>query len=492
MNGIYTHLALKELKNLIINRFIQRISVRERLIQIEFDEDSMFISLYPEALGFYINQRIKNFDKLTFYDDYLSGARIVDIEQDGYKPVFNLVVEKVEYNQKKKIRLCISLYKEAPNLSIITDGFRRSLFSKYIEKGQKKSILEIGPDALKDKDLLIREYEGIDKFLAQELNKENLEILKNILKSDICKPRIVSIIPLRISLFSEDFLFKYNSWNSTFKDGIRMFLEEREKIAIEHRRKKQVSKIEKEIEELNRRLEKKESLETYRIAGELILMNIAKIKKGMESIRLFNPYDNKDIEIKLDPKKTPKENAEDYFKEYKKLKRGIPKILERIKKLQKEIEILKQGGEIEKEKKSTKVQSEKSGEKKSLPFREFTLESGSKVYVGKDARSNMELTFKFARPDDYFFHIRGYEGAHTILRPMLRKGQNVSKEDIVKSAAIAAYFSKAKNQKNVAVSYTQRKYIKKAKNSKLGSVVLMREEVIFVDPGLPSNTEEGD
>jgi len=105
--------------------------------------------------------------------------------------------------------------------------------------------------------------------------------------------------------------------------------------------------------------------------------------------------------------------------------------------------------------------------------------------VGKNAKSNLMLTFKFARPDDYFFHIRGYKGAHTILRPKLQKGKNPQQEDIETAAAIAAYYSKAKGQRNVPVSYTQRKYLKKSKKGKLGSVILMREEVIFVDPGLP-------
>jgi len=76
------------------------------------------------------------------------------------------------------------------------------------------------------------------------------------------------------------------------------------------------------------------------------------------------------------------------------------------------------------------------------------------------------------------------------LRPVLKKRQNVRKEDIEKAAAVAAYFSKAKNQKNVPVSYTQRKYLKKSKKGKLGTVVLMRESVIFVDPGLPSDTKD--
>ncbi|MEO0185873.1 MAG: fibronectin-binding domain-containing protein, partial [candidate division WOR-3 bacterium] len=74
-------------------------------------------------------------------------------------------------------------------------------------------------------------------------------------------------------------------------------------------------------------------------------------------------------------------------------------------------------------------------------------------------------------------------------RPVMQKGQNIRKEDIEKAAAIAAYFSKAKTQKSVPVSYTKRKYLKKSKKGKLGTVILMRESVIFVDPGLPADAQ---
>jgi predicted ribosome quality control (RQC) complex YloA/Tae2 family protein len=209
----------------------------------------------------------------------------------------------------------------------------------------------------------------------------------------------------------------------------------------------------------------------------------------MERVKVFNPYAQQEIEINLDPAKGPRENAEDYFKRYKKLKRGIPKKQEQIRKLKTQIESLKSSVDFEKDTRGKSTVPEKE-KKVSLPFREFVLDSGSKVYVGKNAKSNMELTFRFARPDDYFFHIRGYEGAHTILRPVMQKGQNIKKDDIEKAASIAAYFSKAKTQKKVPVSYTQRKYLKKSKKGKLGTVVLMRESVVFVDPGLPSDTED--
>ena len=133
--------------------------------------------------------------------------------------------------------------------------------------------------------------------------------------------------------------------------------------------------------------------------------------------------------------------------------------------------------------------TQKTKKEKPLPFRLFNLPSGSIVYVGKSAKSNTELTFSFARPNDYFFHVRGYEGAHTILKAKVPKGQRPRKEDIESAASIAAYFSKAKKQKNVPVSYTQRKYLKKNKKGKPGSVILMREQVIFIEPHLLDNKE---
>jgi predicted ribosome quality control (RQC) complex YloA/Tae2 family protein len=203
------------------------------------------------------------------------------------------------------------------------------------------------------------------------------------------------------------------------------------------------------------------------------------MKRGLKNVRLFNIYTQKDIDIALDPQKTPQQNAQCYFSKYKKQKRGQPLIKAKIQELKKKIENTHiQTLELPMMKKSTKKE-------KPLPFRTFALPSGSVVYVGKSAKSNAELTFEHTRPNDYFFHVRGYGGAHTVLKARVPKGQKPRKEDIETAASIAAYFSKAKKQKKVAVSYTQRKYLKKNKKGKPGSVILMREEVIFVEPRLP-------
>lgn len=489
MNGIYLSLLLKEIEPMIINKFIHRVGIKDRLIQIEFDGDSLYISLYPEALGLYINAVSKGFEKLSFFDEHLSGGRIVMVKQINSSPVLDLITEKILYGQKKIFTLKFSFYKEAPNLTIISDEFSRHLFTRYVDKKPKPVILNATPEELLDKEYLIKNFEGIDKNLARELNKDNLEELKLILNGKKCKPKIVSIVPLRLSLFTEKYISEYCSWNKIFTDGINDYLRQKEKNNLLKKRRAFIKNLEKKIGQLEKKKAFTESMEFNRIAGELLITNLSKVDKGSESVVLINPYTQQKIEIKLDPSKSPRENAEEYFKKYKKLKRGLPRIEEQIRRLKKQIESLK-GDEGVVRNISRLSADVKTTEKEAVPFRKFILPSGSIVYVGKDARSNMELTFKFARPDDYFFHIRGTEGAHTILRPLLQKGQNIRKDDIERAGAIAAYFSKAKKQKNVPVSYTQRKYLKKSKKGKLGTVVFMRESVIFVDPNLPPDTQE--
>jgi predicted ribosome quality control (RQC) complex YloA/Tae2 family protein len=61
----------------------------------------------------------------------------------------------------------------------------------------------------------------------------------------------------------------------------------------------------------------------------------------------------------------------------------------------------------------------------------------------------------------------------------------VPKEAILAAARIAAYYSKMKNANTVPVAYCERKYVRKPKGAKPGTVTLEREKVVFVDPSLP-------
>jgi len=123
------------------------------------------------------------------------------------------------------------------------------------------------------------------------------------------------------------------------------------------------------------------------------------------------------------------------------------------------------------------------------------------VWVGKDSRSNDLLTMKHTDDDDLWFHVRGASGSHTVLKirppvnlPPLRKGETaqdmkITKEHINSAAAIAAYYSKARNAKKVNVAYTLGKYVRKYKGAKTGSVAIRNEKVVKVEPGIPIGFE---
>jgi len=490
MNGIYLYLWLKESKDKLIGLIVDEIAYMNRLIQIVCGENSLYISLYPEAPAVFFSKRAKQgFAKLKFFED-IQSSRILNIEQPNFMPVLELQMEKFSLGEMKIFKIIISLYRDAPNFSIKNAFSQKNLYPRYIKKISKQSIFELTEQELESLssapkyiENIVNRIEGIDKYLARELTIENFKKLKAISQGTQTKPRLVTIAPLRISFFAKEYMKEYPSLNTLLEDGLKTFTKTKADVRAKSRKKELIMNMKKRIERLKKELLKEEEIEQYRIVGELILANITKIKRGTETLNLFNPYIQKEIEIILDPIKIPQENAQAYFTRYKKLKRGQPKIRDKIKSLEKKIEgITKQTPEITEAAPFTKPTIKKE---KPAPFRSYALPSGSVVYVGKNAKSNAALTFNFAQPNDYFFHVRGYEGAHTILKAQIPKGQKPRKDDIESAAAIAAYFSKAKNQNNVAVSYTQRKYLKKNKKGKPGSVILMREEVIFIKPQIP-------
>jgi predicted ribosome quality control (RQC) complex YloA/Tae2 family protein len=122
-------------------------------------------------------------------------------------------------------------------------------------------------------------------------------------------------------------------------------------------------------------------------------------------------------------------------------------------------------------------------------FRKFEVMGGHEVYAGKNASNNDELTVRFARPNDYWFHARGSSGSHVVLRWNDPKTKP-PKDTLRQAASIAAYYSGARGAKMVPVAYTLKKHVRKPRGAAVGAVVMEREEVIMVEPKLPGNGAE--
>ncbi len=232
--------------------------------------------------------------------------------------------------------------------------------------------------------------------------------------------------------------------------------------------------------------------EEFRQSGNLILMKANEIKKGDKSVKIL--FNEKEYKIKLDPSKTPFQNAEEYFEKAREEESRLNSLRKLIILEEKNLEKIKlQIEEIENSinrKQLLKYMNEQNQQTKEKDitknFRHFVIDGKYDVYVGKDNKSNDLLTTQFANPNDLWFHARGVSGSHVIIKISSKK-ELIPKKVIEQVASIAAYFSKAKHSKLVPVSYTEKKYVIKRKNMPPGTVQLQKEKVIMVEPKIPQN-----
>ncbi len=113
------------------------------------------------------------------------------------------------------------------------------------------------------------------------------------------------------------------------------------------------------------------------------------------------------------------------------------------------------------------------------PFRRFRSRRGTEIWVGRTAVENQELTFRAARPDDLWFHVKQYPGSHVLLR----SGKNTPlPADIEDAAMLAAFYSRAGRGSQVAVDYTARKFVRKRPHAEPGAVLYTRERTLYVTP----------
>lgn len=252
------------------------------------------------------------------------------------------------------------------------------------------------------------------------------------------------------------------------------------------RSQKQMMSLENEKLKLN-------LIDKYSLYSELLYTYNNIKERGLSNLKLYD-YNNNLIEIELNPKYSIIENIENFYKKIKNLKKSILINSERkviieedfykAKNRLDELDIISDLKSLKihfkNNEKFYKFKMAKAEKEISERFKTFVLSEDATLYVGKDSKNNDELTFRFGKPNDYWFHLRGGSGSHCILK-FTGKG-NPPKEIIEKSASIAAYYSSQRNGGYVPVVYTQRKYVRKPKGANPGAVVIAKEDVILIEP----------
>ena len=224
----------------------------------------------------------------------------------------------------------------------------------------------------------------------------------------------------------------------------------------------------------------------YRECGDMITANLYMIKKGQKSLLAEDFYSGKNEfrEIKLDPLKSPQQNAAAYYKKYKKAKNAVSKIEDQLKNGEMELDyvssVINQIQRIENESDLNEIRTElmstgyikshkqqKIRQNESAPHR-FRSSGGSLIYAGRSNIQNDKLTLKTAAKSDLWFHAQKIHGAHVVISCM---GASPDDETILEAASIAAYYSAARTAGKVPVDYTLVKNVKKPAGSRPGMVI---------------------
>lgn len=247
--------------------------------------------------------------------------------------------------------------------------------------------------------------------------------------------------------------------------------------------------------------------DTLRIKGDLLSANMYAIQKGETSVKLQNFYDENlaELEIALDPALTPQQNAQKYYKNYRKAKTAEEKLTEQIGLAQTELTYIDSVFEslalAENERDLNEIRAElaeqgyvrrREGKKNqkqpalSAPLK-FKTSDGFTVLVGRNNRQNDKLTMKDANNNDIWFHTKNIPGSHTVL---VTDGKAPTETAMEEAAVLAAQHSRAKDSAQVPVDYTQIRYVSKPQGAKPGMVIYVQYKTVYVDPTTESKTKQ--
>lgn len=262
--------------------------------------------------------------------------------------------------------------------------------------------------------------------------------------------------------------------------------------AVSSAKKKQ----EKRLSQILEKRRQCEGMEEDRIKGELLTANLYRLKQGMRSCELENYYDEKGgtVKIVLDERLSPADNAQAYFKRYRKQKRTLealgPQEAEVRSELEYSLSLLAAISSaenvddlkcLEEELQLTGLLKQPERRKKQsapeYPFRRFEKD-GFEILAGRNNLQNDRLV-RTSAPDDVWLHAQKYHSSHVVIRA---QGRVVPDEVLGYAAGICARYSDAKQGGRIPVDYCLVKQVKKPSKAKAGFVIYRDYKTVLVEP----------
>ncbi|GKQ42700.1 hypothetical protein RD055328_06230 [Companilactobacillus sp. RD055328] len=539
-DGVFTHAMVTELNKLLIGGRISKIQqpfnnelvliIRSNRVNypLLLSANPTYSRMQITHVDFANPDRPSNF--VMSLRKNIDGAIIKEITQVDNDRIVTMTLEtKDELGYKVSFKLIIEIMGRYSNIILVNKDNQIVDLIKHVPSSKNRfRVLMPGenyvfpPSSNKknpfkdfsDLDLidLRSSFEGLAKDTAEEIkyrmNKSEIkrvafrdffnEIDSNISPNVVTKNSKMNFYPIKYSSVDGD-VKEFSSLSEMLDDYYR---EKAQSDRIRSQAENLLSvvngalkKDKNKLKRLKSDMTKTETMDQFRINGELLTTYMHEVKQGMSSVTLDNYYDNSKITIKINPKLTPNGNAQRYFKTYQKLKKSIIHINEQVAQTQEEIDYLDSVlyqisesrldnlQEIKAELIAGGYISKKNLPKKRKPNKDmgnkFISTDGSLITVGRNNVQNDQLSLKTAKKSDIWLHVKNIPGSHVII-----SDNQPSEQTLNEAALLAAFYSKAKNSSKVEVDYVPIKQLKKPNGSKPGFVIYEGQKTLITTPDL--------
>jgi predicted ribosome quality control (RQC) complex YloA/Tae2 family protein len=257
---------------------------------------------------------------------------------------------------------------------------------------------------------------------------------------------------------------------------------------------KRLKSLQRRLIKVENELSKSQNADDFRIIAENLLSKPTLNVRYKTSITIDDIYTKKPLTIKLNPQISLFDNAQNYFKKFKRAKKSKEMVEKRLNDTYLEIEFIEQlifdidNAKNEKDLNDIKdimikesiirINQNKQKQTTYKPYEHLEID-GFDAYIGKNAKGNDYVTLKLAAKNDYWFHSKGRPGAHLILKNPNRL-QNIGDNVKIVCAQKVAQSSKAQVGEKIEVDYTLAKYVKKPKGFKTGMVIYSNFKTVTV------------
>lgn len=538
-DGLFTHQMIEEisfLETARINKITQPDQYTVILtIRANRKNQKLMLSIHPNFARMQItnNQLDNPFEPPMFLRvlrKHIEGGIVERIEQMGNDRIVHFTINNTdEIGDRIKRHLYLEIMGKHSNI-ILTDNNNKILDSfkhltpntnsartlmpgfNYEFPPTDKKTNPFTVDTISDKlddtlainKAVLRLLEGFSPLAVKEMLSMDADI-------DRAFTQFMQTIQTNAAMFTvdgkEDFYFRpvAHSTNSVTYNSLSEMLDIYYKDrAVRERVRNQTNdlsrhlssllqKNEKKLAKLVDELEQTKQMDEMNLYGELITSNMYQLKQGMDEFTTTNYYNEETVTIPLNPRKSPAENAQYYYKQYNRLKTRKAHAAEQIKATQDEIAYIETiqmqldhisvddiddiRTELAEQNLLKKKHKTKQSKKQQSSIDHYLSRDGQEIVVGRNNLQNEYITHKLGRNNYLWFHTKDIPGSHVVI--LDSKPTDGTIED---AAILAGYFSKAHGSSKIPVDYTEIKHVHKPSGAKPGFVTYTDQTTVMITP----------